>query len=336
MRKLILAAGLSAAALAMGADAILGWLAASAGRRRSAPKRRLAVVGAAAGMFALLLAAAVTAAGARHAVIVGSKNFSEQLVLGEIVAAALERHGMAVQRRLDLGGTAICDRALQAGDIDVYVEYSGTALTAIFHRPVSHDREAVAREVREDYARTGRTTLDPLGFNNTFAILVRQDDARRLGLKAIGDLSRVEERYRPGFGYEFLERPDGYQGLVRAYGLHFREQPRVMDLALMYRALAAGQVDVVAGDATNGLIAAFGLVVLDDDRHYFPPYDAVPVVNTRVLLERPAIASALRELAGRISNYTMRRLNYEVDVRHRDAASVAREFLAGVPTGAAR
>jgi glycine betaine/choline ABC-type transport system substrate-binding protein len=282
-------------------------------------------------ILALLAGGAATAVGARSVIVVGSKNFSEQLVLGEIVAQALERHGVAVERRLDLGGTAICDRALQAADIDVYVEYTGTALTAIFHRPVSHDRAAVTREVREDYARTGRTTLAPLGFNNTFAILVREDDARRLGLRTIGDLARVQERYRPGFGYEFLERPDGYRGLVNAYGLRFREQPRVMDLALMYRALAGGQVDVVAGDATNGLIAALHLAMLDDNRHYFPPYDAVPVVNTRVLLERPVIAKALGVLAGRISDDTMRQLNYEVDVRHRDVAAVAREFLAGLP-----
>jgi osmoprotectant transport system permease protein len=324
----ILAGAVPAAVLAIAADALLGWLASAVSYRRSASTRRRAVAIAGAAVLACLVGAAVSAAGGRNVIVVGSKNFSEQLVLGEIVSQALERHGLAVERRLELGGTAICDRALQSADIDVYVEYTGTALTAIFHRPVSHDRATVAREVREDYARTGRTTLEPLGFNNTFAILVRGDDARRLGLKAIGDLARVQDRYRPGFGYEFLERADGYRGLVNTYGLRFREQPRVMDLALMYRALAGGQVDVVAGDATNGLIAALNLVTLDDDRHYFPPYDAVPVVNTRVLLERPAIAGALRDLAGRISDDTMRRLNYEVDVRHRDVAAVAREFIA--------
>lgn len=326
----ILAGAVPAALLAICADALLGWLAAAVSPRRPARTRRRAVAAAAGAMLALLAGAAATAASGRGAVVVGSKNFSEQLVLGEIVAQALEQHGVAVERRLDLGGTAICDRALQAADIDVYVEYTGTALTAIFHRPVSHDRAGVTREVREDYARTGRTALAPLGFNNTFAILVRGDDARRWGLRTIGDLARVQDQYRPGFGYEFIERPDGYRGLVQAYGLRFREQPRVMDLALMYRALAAGQVDVVAGDATNGLIAALHLVMLDDDRHYFPPYDAVPVVNTRVLLEKPVIARALRGLAGRISDDTMRQLNYEVDVRHRDVTAVARDFIASL------
>ena len=327
----ILAGAVPAAVLAIGADALLGWLAAAVSYRRPARTRRRAIAIGAAAILVLLVGAAVTAASGRSAVVVGSKNFSEQLVLGEIVSQALERHGVAVQRRFELGGTAICDRALQTADIDLYVEYTGTALTAVFHRPVSHDRATVAREVREDYARTGRTALEPLGFNNTFAILVRGDEARRLGLKTIGDLARVQERYRPGFGYQFLERPDGYRGLVTAYGLRLQEQPRVMDLALMYRALAAGQVDVVAGDATNGLIAALHLVALDDDRHYFPPYDAVPVVNTRVLLERPAIAAALHDLAGQISDDTMRSLNHEVDVRHRDVAAVAREFIATLP-----
>ena len=169
--------------------------------------------------------------------------------------------------------------------------------------------------------------LQPLGFNNTFAILVRGADARRWGLRSIGDLARVQDQWRPGFGYEFLERPDGYAGLVKAYGLHFGKAPRVMDLAIMYRALAESQVDVIAGDATNGLIDALGLVELQDDRHYFPPYDAVPVVRTSVLLREPRIRAALGRVAGRLSNETMRRLNYEVDVRHRDATAVARDFL---------
>jgi osmoprotectant transport system permease protein len=327
----ILAGAIPAAAMALAADALLGWLASAVSYQRPARARRRAVAVASVAALALLAGAVVSAAAGRGAVVVGSKNFSEQLVLGEIVSQVLERHGLAVERRFDLGGTAICDRALRADDIDVYVEYTGTALTAIFHRPVAHDRATVTRDVREDYAKTGRTALEPLGFNNTFAILVRGEDARHLGLKTIGDLARVQDRYRAGFGYEFLERPDGYRGLLSAYGLRFRAQPRAMDLALMYRALAAGDVDVVAGDATSGLIAALDLAALADDRHYFPPYDAVPVVNTRALLERPGIAGAIRGLAGRIPDETMRRLNYEVDVRHRDVASVAREFLDTLP-----
>jgi osmoprotectant transport system permease protein len=301
--SVILAGAVPAAALALAADGLLTWVERSLSpRRRRAAKRRAAL---AAGM-------AVVAA---------------QILLGEIVAQALERQGVPVERRLNLGGTLICDRAVRSGALGLYVEYTGTALTAIFHRSVAHDREAVLDEVREEYARTGRTVEPPLGFNNTFAILVRGDDARQYGLRSIGDLARVQDRWQAGFGYEFLERPDGYRGLVKAYDLHFGRPPRVMDLAVMYRALADHQVDVVAGDATSGLIEALGLVSLADDRRYFPPYDAIPVVETRTLLQWPAIRPALQRLAGRLPDQAMRRLNYEVDVRHRDTAAVAREFL---------
>ncbi len=323
----ILAGAIPAAALALVADGLLTWFERTISQRRPRRRRRRAFVAAAVVLLVTLGSGIVLSARSRAQVVVGSKNFTEQLVLGEIVAQALERRGIRVERQLDLGGTAICDRALRAGQIDVYVEYTGTALTAIFHRPVAQDRTAVMREVREEYAKTGRTLLAPLGFNNTFAILVRGADARRLALRSIADLVRVQGRWRPGFGYEFLERPDGYRGLVKAYGLAFRESPRVMDLALMYRALADGQVDVIAGDATNGLIDAFDLVPLRDDRHYFPPYDAVPVVQTLSLLRNPVVGDVLRGLGGRISDETMRRLNYEVDARHRDVADVAREFL---------
>jgi glycine betaine/choline ABC-type transport system substrate-binding protein len=292
---------------------------------------------AATAVVVLLAAGTATtlAASARAGVVVGSKNFSEQLVLGEIVAQALERHGLRVDRRLNLGGTAIADQASRSGRIDVYVEYTGTALTAIFHLrgtgvpPVARPR--VLAEVREAYAATGRTLLPPLGFNDTFAILVRAADARRLHLRTIGNLAAVQDHWRVGVGYEFLERPDGYQGLARAYGLAFAHAPRVMDLALLYPALAGGQVDVIAGNATSGLIAALDLTMLDDDRRYFPPYDAVPVVGTRTLLRQPAIGEALKELAGRIDDQAMRRLNDEVDQRHRDVAEVARDFLASLP-----
>jgi len=326
----ILAGAIPAAALALLADGLLTWFERALARRHVRRRRRAFAI-AALVLVASLATGVALAARSRAQVVVGSKNFTEQLLLGELVAQVLERHGVTVERQLDLGGTSICDRALRAGQIDVYVEYTGTALTAIFHRPVARDRDEVLETVRGEYAESGRTVLAPLGFNNTFAILVRGGDARRLGLRSIGDLGRVQDRWRPGFGYEFLERPDGYRGLVRAYGLAFRESPRVMDLALMYRALADGQVDVIAGDATNGLIDALDLVALLDDRHYFPPYDAVPIVNTLSLLRDPALGDRLRELGGRISDETMRRLNYEVDVKHRDIADVVSELVAKQP-----
>jgi glycine betaine/choline ABC-type transport system substrate-binding protein len=258
---------------------------------------------------------------------VGSKNFTEQIVLGELTAQAIEARGLRVERRLNLGGTFICDRALRSGDIDLYVEYSGTAQTAIFHQPVDTDSRRVLENVRARYADAGLTLLDPLGFENTFAMLVRGAAARRLALRTISDLAPHAPKWRAGFGYEFLQRQDGYPGLARAYDLRFAAPPTAMDLSLIYRALAERQVDLVAGDATSGLIAAYDLVMLEDDRHYFPPYDAVPVGRTAVLLAHPEIREAMAALAGRITAADMRRMNHAVDAEHRDPADVAREFL---------
>jgi glycine betaine/choline ABC-type transport system substrate-binding protein len=267
-------------------------------------------------------------------IIVGSKNFTEQVILGELMAQAIERYaGLEVDRKLNLGGTFICDRALSTGDIDVYAEYSGTALTAVFKQPVGRDPGAVRETVRRLYADTGRTLLDPFGFDNTFAILIRGDDARALGLTRLSELAGQAPRWRAAFGYEFLEREDGYKGLASIYGLRFREPPRVMDLTLIYRALADRQVDVIAGDATAGLIEALDLVALEDDRRYFPPYDAAPVMHTGTLLRHPQIRAALDRLSGHITPGAMRRMNHAVDGQRRDPADVAREFLDSLNAG---
>jgi glycine betaine/choline ABC-type transport system substrate-binding protein len=261
-------------------------------------------------------------------IIVGSKNFTEQLVLGELIAQTIEREtDLEVERKLNLGGTLICERALASGAIDVYVEYSGTALTALFKQPVASDRKQVLETVRQRYAATGRTMLSPLGFNNTFAILVRRETAERTGVKTIGDAARFTPQWRAGFGYEFLEREDGYRGLAKTYGLTFREPPRVMELNLSYRALASNQVDLIAGDATAGAIAALDLFMLADDRHYFPPYDAIPVIRSATALAHPQVRTALETLAGRIDEETMRRMNEAVDIKRQDPAAVVREFL---------
>jgi glycine betaine/choline ABC-type transport system substrate-binding protein len=260
--------------------------------------------------------------------VVGSKNFTEQVILGEIVAQTIEREtGMRVERRLNLGGTLICDRALLSGDIDVYVEYTGTALTAIFHQRPSNNPRAVMDRVRELYAGTGRTLLAPLGYDNTFAILVRGADARARGLRTIDDAARVAPEWNAGFGFEFLERPDGYTGLARTYGLTFRAPPQVMDLSLSYRALASGQVDLIAGDATAGLIKALDLFQLADNRRYFPPYDAVPVARASTLLRYPQVRLALERLAGRITAEDMRAMNYAADGQRRNPADIARVFV---------
>jgi osmoprotectant transport system permease protein len=323
----ILAGALPAAVLALAADAFLTWL-----ERRLMPGRRsrswrtAAALGAAA-----VIAVGVIAASAigrdTTAIVVGSKNFTEQVILGELLAQTLERRGIAVTRRLNLGGTFICDRAIRAGDIDAYVEYTGTALTAILKQPVSRDAAGVLATTRELYGASGLSVLTPLGFNNTFAILVRRADASALGLRTIGDLQKVPPEWTPGFGYEFIERADGYRGMAGAYGLSLEREPRVMDLSLMYRALANREVDVVAGDATSALIDALDLTQLEDDRSYFPPYQAVPVVRSAVLLRSPEVRQAIEELAGRISEKEMRAMNYAVDVDKRDVGATVRAFL---------
>jgi osmoprotectant transport system substrate-binding protein len=267
---------------------------------------------------------------ARHdEIVVGSKNFSEQALLGEIVAQHLEaRTHRPVTRRFYLAGSYICQQALLAGRIDLYVEYTGTALTAILHDPLESDSAAVLQLVRSEYQRRfGLEVLPALGFNNTFAIVVRGEDARRLHLKTISDATPFAHDWRAGFGYEFMERPDGFAGLARTYGLVFRETPRILDLGLLYRALLEKQVDFVAGNSTDGLLAARDLTMLEDDKHYFPPYEAVPVVRGDALARFPEMRGALLELAGKTSDEEMRRMNYEVDGEHRDIADVAREFL---------
>jgi glycine betaine/choline ABC-type transport system substrate-binding protein len=228
---------------------------------------------------------------------------------------------------LNLGGTFICDRALRSGELDIYVEYTGTAVTAVFHEQAPRDPGVALERARDLYARAGVTVSGPLGFNNTFTILVRGNDAKALGLRTIDDLRSVMARWTPGFGYEFLQRDDGYPGLAKAYGLQFAGAPRAMDLSLIYRALADGTVDVIAGDATSALIETLDLVPLTDNRRYFPSYEAVPVVRTASMLREPGIGQALAMLAGRVSEADMRRLNAAVDIERRDVKDVVREFL---------
>jgi osmoprotectant transport system permease protein len=324
----ILAGAIPAAMLALIVDGSLLWLERRLSSRRRARSRRAAI--AVAGLLAIiaLVGSAVRATRGQGAIVVGSKNFTEQLILGEIVAQTIEREtGLPVQRRLNLGGTLICDRALMTGDIDVYVEYTGTALTAIFHQPAAKDPNTVFETVRGLYANNGRTLLAPLGYDNTFAILVRGSDARARGLRTIEDAAKVAPEWRAGFGYEFLERPDGYAGLAGTYGLMFRSPPQVMDLTLSYRALASGQVDLIAGDATAGLIKGLDLFQLEDNRRYFPPYDAVPVARASTLLRYPEVRKALETLAGKISADDMREMNYAADARKENPADIARRFV---------
>jgi osmoprotectant transport system substrate-binding protein len=214
-----------------------------------------------------------------------------------------------------------------AGRIDIYPEYTGTALTAILKEKPEGTPQEVYQRVKAEYANRFRFDLGPpLGFNDTFAIEIRGEDARRLHLNTISQAAAYAPHWRAGFGYEFMERPDGYKGLAATYGLRFAEAPRIMDLGLLSRALKEKQVDLIAGNTTDGLIPALDLFVLEDDRHYFPPYEAVPVIRTEIMQKHPEITSALNDLAGKISDQEMQQLNYAVDGQHRDAKEVVAEF----------
>ena len=262
-------------------------------------------------------------------IVVGSKNFTEQVVLGELIAQHLEaRTGLRVERRFYLTGTYICHQAIRAGRIDIYVEYTGTALTAILKEPPRGSQTEVYQRVKAVYAeRFGLEVTEPLGFENTFAIVVRGEDARSLNLHTLSEAAAFTPNWRAGFGYEFMERPDGFPGLAETYQLRFASSPRIMDLGLLYRALKGNQVDLVAGNSTDGLIAALDLAVLEDDRHYFPPYEAAPIARQETLARHPAVRRALAELAGKISAAEMRQLNYALDAQHRDVKEVVRDFL---------
>ena len=269
-------------------------------------------------------------------ITIGAKNFTEQVVLGELLSQEIEAvTNEPVARRFYLAGSYLCQQALVSGRIDGYVEYTGTALTAILKQPLppvgQRDEATVFRRVSELYASRYRVRVEPgLRFENTFAMVVRGDDARRLGLRTISDAVKTapdaDKGWRLGVGYEFESRPDGLPGLMATYGLKIDGSPRTMDLGLLYRALGSGQVDMVAGNSTDGPIRALGLVALEDDRHYFPPYEAVPLFREDSLQRHPGIQVAMNRLAGKVSADEVRGMNYEVDSEHRYVGDVVRGF----------
>ena len=264
-------------------------------------------------------------------IVVGSKNFTEQLVLGEILAQQLERKlGQKVERKLNLGGTLLAHQALVSGEIDLYPEYTGTALTAILKLPPSSDPKSVLSEVRTAYQQRWKTEwLAPFGFNNSFAMVVRGDEARQGGLVTISDAARHKKEWVMGAGYEFLQRPDGFNGLIKAYGLGTKGQIETMDLGLLYQALEQRRVEMIAAAATDGMLSVLDVKVLQDDRHYFPPYEAAPVVRAEALAAHAGMREALEELAGKLTDRDMQKLNYQLDGKHRPLADVAREWLEG-------
>jgi osmoprotectant transport system substrate-binding protein len=260
--------------------------------------------------------------------VIAAKNFTEQVLLGELLAQHIEaRTGLKVDRRFYLAGSYICQQALAAGRIDGYVEYTGTALSAILKQPVDKDRARVFETVQRLYRqRYGVEVGNSLGFENTFAMIVRSEDAARLHVATLSQTANVASRWKLGVGYEFQERPDGLRGLEAAYGLKFDGVPRTMDLGLLYRAIVQRQVDIIAGNSTDGPIQPLHLTVLADDRHYFPPYDAVPLFREDAYRRWPQMRTAVAELAGKINAQEVQAMNEAVDGQHRDPAEVVKEF----------
>ena len=284
-----------------------------------------------------VLASTFACSGEREGLVIGSKNFSEQIVLAEIMAQQIERRtDITVERRLNLGGTIVCHRALVAGQIDLYPEYTGTSFVVILREKVISEPRVVYELVKAEYDERFQVAVgQPFGFENTYALLIRGEDAKRLGATTLSDIVPHSASWRAGVGHEFIERADGYSGLVETYGLRFDTPPLAMDLNLVYRAMEEGEVDLIVGNSTDARIVSLDLVQLTDDRGYFPPYEAVPVVRKETLARYPEIAPALAELAGTITTDEMRRMNYQVDVEHQDAARVAKEFLDGLETAEA-
>ena len=334
--QLILAGAIPAASIALGADFALGWLEKRLRDRGKSKKTFNRQFAFRLGVLTLLVVSLLAIArqttqvsGIGGEVIIGSKNFTEQVILGEILAQQIEAQtDLKVDRKLNLGGTFICHEAVKAGKIDGYVEYTGTAFTAILQQKPITDPKEVYRQVKQTYEQKFHLeVMESLGFENTFAMIVRREDARRLKLKTLSQAAKYTPQWQAGFGYEFIEREDGYPGLAKTYGLKFAQPPQEMDLGLMYRALEEKKVDMVAGNSTDGLIPVLDLVVLEDDKKYFPPYEAVPIFNQQTLEKYPQIREAIAQLAGLISAAEMQKMNYQVDNESRSVEQVVKQFL---------
>ncbi len=262
-------------------------------------------------------------------IVIGTKNFTEQVILGEILAQQIEsKTSLKVDRRFNLGGTIICQQGMLSGDLDIYPEYTGTAYTTILKFPAIGDAKKVTEQLKQEYPRRFKLEWTaPFGFNNSFAMVIRGDDARKYNVQTLSQAAKYTPQWRAGFGFEFLNREDGFPGLSKTYNLKFADAPKVMDLGLLYRALTDKQVDLVAGNTTDGLIPTLDLVVLKDDRQYFPPYEAAPIVRQDTLRKHPELKQVLDQLGNTISEKKMQELNYRVDGKKEDVKQVVREFL---------
>jgi osmoprotectant transport system permease protein len=331
--SLLLAGAIASALLALIADFLLGLLE----QKLSVEKRQkrigvvqkilvgLIVLAAGFVLVVSLRPGPTGGAASGKRMVVASKDFTESILLAEIAAQMLESRGVAVERQFELGGN-LPHEALLNGKVDIYPEYTGTAYAAILHHlPISDPRQ-VFDEVKQEY--NTKFNLDisqPLGFENTFAILVRGEEARRLNLKKISDAAPHSPKWRAGFGQDFMSRADGFPGFSKTYGLKFAEV-KEMDLSLTYIALSSKQVDLIAGNSTEGRIATLDLVQLEDDRRYFPPYEAVYIIRKAAL--SPELMDVMSKLANSISTEEMRLLNLEVDGKKRDIKEVVREWIA--------
>jgi osmoprotectant transport system substrate-binding protein len=282
------------------------------------------------GLSVLLACLLLTSCGSSETkrIVIGSKDFTEQLILAELIAQHIEANtDLKVERRLNLGGTFVCHQGLLSGALDLYPEYTGTAYSAILKLPPLNDPPGVYQRTQQAYNQRFKLEwTEPFGFNNTFAMIVRGEDARRLNLKSLSDAVQHTPKWTAGFGYEFADRADGFPGLSKTYGLKFSGPPRTMDLGLIYRALTAKQVDMVAGNSTDGVLSRLDLVILKDDKRYFPPYQAAPVVRQQTLQKYPELRQALRDFGDRISESEMQQLNDQVDSQHKDVKKVVQDF----------
>ena len=329
--NLLLAGAISSAILALSADFGIGLIEKVFAPKRASEKfssKRQFVVIAAVVTVLLFLGVVFWQGNSSNTnsnkIIVGSKDFTESVILAEILAQILETKGVAVERNFELSGNIAHD-ALLSNQMDVYPEYTGTAFTAILkHQPITDAAEVYQQTKREYAEKFDLVISQPLGFSNDFAILVRGDVARKNNLKTISDAVPLSKDWQAGFGQDFMSRKDGYEGFAKAYNFNFSKQPREMDLALTYRALNSGQVDVIAGNSTDGLIATLDLFQLEDDKHFFPPYQAVFIARNDKI---DALRATFEKLSNAISTDDMRRLNYEVDGNKRAPKDVASDWL---------
>ncbi|MDZ8110534.1 MAG: glycine betaine ABC transporter substrate-binding protein [Nostoc sp. DedQUE12a] len=329
--QLILAGAIPAALIALGADFTLGWLEKNLTQQSEKTIKINRKTGIYFAILTLLIGVLIgfTYWLTPPTIIIGSKNFTEQFILGELLAQQIESHTkLRVDRRLNLGGTFICHEAVKAGQIAGYIEYTGTSLTSVLKQKPISDPQGVYQKVKQDYNQKFKLeVMQPLGFNNTFAMIIRSEDAKRWQIKTLSEAAKYTPQMQAGFGYEFLGRQDGYPGLAKTYGLKFAKPPQQMELGLIYQAIKEKKVDLIAGNSTDGLIAVLNLVILEDDKKYFPPYEAVPIFNQAILEKYPELREAINQLAGLISTEAMQKMNYLVDNQSRPVEEVVHEWL---------